>query len=63
MLPTEPPSSGGGFRALLKNRPFLALWTGQVLSQVADKVFFVLLIALLVNYPPCLAFATLCVQS
>ncbi len=52
MLPTEPPSSGSGFRALLKNRPFLALWTGQVLSQVADKVFFVLLIALLVNYPP-----------
>lgn len=52
MLPTEPPSSGTGFRALLKNRPFLALWSGQVLSQIADKVFFVLLIALLVNYPP-----------
>ncbi len=52
MLPTEPPSSGGGFRALLKNRPFLALWIGQVLSQVADKVFFVLLIALLATYPP-----------
>jgi len=52
MLPTEPPSSSKGFKALLKNRPFLALWSGQVLSQVADKVFFVLLIALLVNYPP-----------
>jgi MFS family permease len=52
MFPTEPPSSGNGFHALLKNRPFLALWTGQVLSQVADKVFFILLIALLDNYPP-----------
>jgi MFS family permease len=44
--------SGSGFAALLKNRPFLALWIGQVLSQVADKVFCVLLIALLVNYQP-----------
>jgi len=52
MLPTEPPSSNQGFKALLKNRPFLALWSGQVLSQVGDKVFFVLLIALLVEYPP-----------
>lgn len=52
MLPTEPPASSNGFRALLKNRPFLALWSGQVVSQVADKVFFILLIALLDNYPP-----------
>lgn len=52
MLPTEPPSSGNGFQALLKNKPFLALWIGQLLSQVADKVFFVLLIALLENYQP-----------
>jgi len=50
MFPANP--SEGGFATLLKNRPFLALWTGQVLSQVADKVFFVLLIALLVNYQP-----------
>jgi MFS family permease len=50
MLSESP--SGSGFVALLKNRPFLALWIGQVLSQVADKVFFVLLIALLVNYQP-----------
>lgn len=42
-----PPSSGYGFHALLKNRPFLALWTGQLISQIADKIFFVLLIALL----------------
>ncbi len=52
MLPTEPPSSGNGFQALLKNKPFLALWSGQLLSQVADKVFFILLIALLENYQP-----------
>jgi predicted MFS family arabinose efflux permease len=52
MLPTEPPSSSNGFQALLKNKPFLALWIGQLLSQVADKVFFVLLIALLENYQP-----------
>jgi len=50
MLPTSP--SDGGFGSLLKNRPFLALWTAQVLSQVADKIFFVFLIALLVNYQP-----------
>ncbi len=50
MLPTEPPASNSGFQALLKNRPFLMLWIGQVLSQVADKIFFVLLIALLDNY-------------
>ena len=50
MLPTS--SSDGGFGTLLKNRPFLALWIAQVLSQVADKIFFVFLIALLVNYQP-----------
>jgi predicted MFS family arabinose efflux permease len=32
-----------GFRGLLKNQAFLLLWLGQLLSQVADKVFFVLL--------------------
>ena len=36
----------------MKNRAFLALWIGQVLSQVADKVLFVLLITLLVDYKP-----------
>lgn len=51
MLPT-PPSSSNGFQALLKNKSFLALWIGQLLSQVADKVFFILLIALLENYQP-----------
>lgn len=54
MFPGNPSSSGGGFRALLKNQPFLLLWTGQILSQVADKVLFILLIAVLETYksPP-----------
>ncbi|MBD2022743.1 MFS transporter [Leptolyngbya sp. FACHB-36] len=49
-----PARSDSGFAALFKNKPFLALWTGQVLSQVADKVFLVLLIVLLDSYnvPP-----------
>ncbi len=44
--------SNGGFQALFKNYAFLTLWTGQIISQVADKIFFVLLIALVVNYKP-----------
>ncbi|HEY9872281.1 MAG TPA: MFS transporter [Candidatus Obscuribacterales bacterium] len=52
MFPGKTPTEGSGFRALLKNRPFLMLWSGQVLSQVADKVLFILLIELLVNYQP-----------
>ncbi len=50
MFPTEPPASNSGFNALLKNRPFLTLWIGQLVSQVADKIFFILLIALLNDY-------------
>ena len=50
MFPSDPPPSGSGFHALLKNRPFMVLWVGQILSQIADKVFFVLLIALLSEY-------------
>jgi MFS family permease len=54
MFPAQPPAVESGFRALLKNRPFMLLWFGQLLSQVADKVFFVLLISLLESYksPP-----------
>lgn len=50
MLTPGPQPSSSGFRALIRNRPFLTLWAGQVASQVADKVFFILLIALVVNY-------------
>lgn len=56
MFPAEPPVRTSGFYALLKNRPFMVLWFGQVVSQVADKVFFVWLISLLNSYES-LAFA------
>lgn len=36
-----------GFLAVLKNRNFLALWSGQVFSQLADKVYLVLMIGLI----------------
>ena len=52
MFPAQPPALESGFSVLLKNRPFMVLWFGQVLSQVADKVFFVLLISLLESYQP-----------
>lgn len=37
------------FLAVLKNRSFLTLWSGQVFSQLADKVYLVLMIALITN--------------
>lgn len=57
MFPTEPAAINNGFGALLKNRNFMLLWIGQLVSQLADKVFFVLMIALLENYPPLPGFA------
>ncbi len=36
-----------GFLPVLKNRNFLTLWSGQVFSQLADKVYLVLMIALI----------------
>ncbi|MBD2448023.1 MFS transporter [Nostoc sp. FACHB-152] len=52
MFPTEPAAVNNGFSALLKNRNFMLLWIGQLISQLADKVFFVLMVALLEVYPP-----------
>lgn len=52
MFPTEPAAVNNGFGSLLKNRGFMLLWIGQLVSQLADKVFFVLMIALLEVYPP-----------
>ncbi len=57
MFPAEPPARTSGFHALLKNRSFMVLWFGQVMSQIADKVFFVLLISLLESYDPPKMFA------
>jgi MFS family permease len=50
MIPVKTPTEASGFKALLKNRSFLLLWTGQILSQVADKVLIVMSIALLTSY-------------
>ncbi len=36
-----------GFLPVLRNRNFLTLWSGQVFSQLADKVYLVLMIALI----------------
>jgi len=52
MFPTEPAAVNHGFGTLLKNKNFLFLWFGQVVSQLADKILLVLMIALLENYPP-----------
>jgi MFS family permease len=51
MQPSGPKPSSG-YRALINNRGFVNLWVGQIISQLADKIFFVLLIALVVDYQP-----------
>jgi MFS family permease len=38
-----------GFLPVLKNRSFLTLWGGQIFSQLADKVYLVLMIALIAS--------------
>ncbi len=50
MTPSKTPVAANGFNALLRNRSFLWLWTGQILSQVADKILMVLAISLLPTY-------------
>ncbi|MEM9924527.1 MAG: MFS transporter [Cyanobacteria bacterium P01_D01_bin.50] len=51
MFPTEPAAVNKGFGAVLKNRNFMLVWIGQIICQLADKIFFVLTIALLDKYP------------
>jgi hypothetical protein len=42
-----------GFWPVLKNQNFLVLWSGQVFSQLADKVYLVLMIKrLAVGFQP-----------
>jgi MFS family permease len=36
-----------GFLAVLKNRNFVTMWSGQIFSQLADKVYVVLMIAII----------------
>jgi MFS family permease len=38
-----------GFAPVLRNRNFLTLWSGQVFSQLSDKVYLVLMIALIAS--------------
>lgn len=46
----EPPEEPEhGFLPVLKNRNFLKLWSGQVFSQMADKVYLVLMISLIAS--------------
>ncbi|MGF1602922.1 MAG: MFS transporter [Thermosynechococcaceae cyanobacterium] len=45
--PPQPESQG--FGPVLRNRNFLKLWSGQIFSQVADKFYLVLMIALISN--------------
>ncbi|MGD1951825.1 MAG: MFS transporter [Leptolyngbyaceae cyanobacterium] len=45
----SPPEPVIGFWPVLKNRNFLALWGGQVFSQLADKVYLVLMIAIIAS--------------
>jgi MFS family permease len=38
-----------GFWPVLQNRNFLVLWSGQIFSQLADKVYLVLMIAIIAS--------------
>lgn len=46
---TQDNSLRRGFIPILKNGNFLTLWSGQVFSQLADKVYLVLMIALIAS--------------
>lgn len=41
-----------GFSGLLTNRPFLCLWSSQVISQLGDRAVFVLFVAVLTWHRP-----------
>lgn len=53
---THPPQTtaedhhGPGFGPVLRNRRFIVLWTGQIFSQLADKIYLVLMIALISSH-------------
>ncbi len=48
--PNAPDKLAVGFGAVLRNRRFLTLWGGQVFSQLADKIYLVLAIALVTQH-------------
>lgn len=45
-------SNSSGFAPVLRNSNFLILWSGQIFSQLADKVYLVLMIAIIANSFP-----------
>ena len=49
MKHSEESTSSQGFLPVLKNRSFLILWCGQIFSQLADKIYLVLMIAIIAN--------------
>jgi len=44
--PSIAPDLTADSKSVLRNPNFLSLWTGQVFSQIADKIFLVLVIAI-----------------
>ncbi|MEO1208462.1 MAG: MFS transporter [Cyanobacteria bacterium J06638_20] len=48
-LDTSEPPQEAGFLPVLKNGSFLSLWSGQVFSQLADKVYLVLMIMIITS--------------
>lgn len=49
MVLSGPQPTAGGFKALLRNLAFMKLWSGQIVSQLADKIFMVLLLEYVKN--------------
>jgi MFS family permease len=48
--PEEPNPAEGGLGPVLRNSQFLTIWGGQIFSQLADKFYLILMIALIVSY-------------
>ncbi|WP_017660122.1 MFS transporter [Baaleninema simplex] len=44
-----PPKEETGFGPVFKNKNFLTLWSGQVFSQIADKVYLVMAISIVAS--------------
>ena len=42
-------SDSQGFAPVFKNQQFLILWSGQIFSQLADKIYLVMMIAIVAN--------------
>lgn len=49
-LPEVPLAAREGYRVVLTNPNFLALWIGQIFSQIADRIIFVVFISLIVSH-------------